>query len=1066
MRARFGVGAALAGLVAAGTAWAQPVTPISSVNANNAQGFSLLEFQTVTIEGVAQIGSGVLDPFDAAGASTWFYVADGTGGVAIAHSGQLRAAAAGTRVRVTALVLTQGVAPIRGTRTLDLGAGGGSLTVIGSGAVDPPVAIGAADLLTSGAAWEGTRVRIAGLSLVDAGEWPTAGGSAFVRVTDGTSVIRMYVDDDTNISGSSPPAAAFDLIGFVAQDDPSPPFLDGHHVYPASLADLVAGDGSGVVAVDPAAVASGQTDVSLAFTLTGVEAELAGFEVDLPASWTWSVPADPALSGPGFAGAVPGFRFEGGVWILSASGAAVTSGSTGTLTVAGLVAPVAVGSYAFPTRTATAAGTLTPTARFPQVSVTTEASPGDVLVNEIYCVTTPLSGGREEPEFVELRNMTAVDLDIGGWTLADIGRTSSCGLDSRWAFPAGTILPANDFVVVCRTALDPQNPGNPNDDVGFKVAFPAFPPSPSVQLFETFDAQAELPRMDDPATPNMVLVDPTGSDDQLALLGGPITNGGQCESPNVPGRFVPFAELVALADAGGRRIDTIALQELGPCTFDFCAGAGAGGAYGAGPPKAGHTLGRDAASTDRPDSWEDLLPSSDPTPGEPNRPGDTAPPALIVDPGEAALSASMVEIRWDEPVFDAIATDPAHYAVTVDASGDPVEVVQVLPDPEEPGRHYYIVTAGMDAGATGRIDVTGVPDVAVGPGGTIVEGPNLSAATGTFTVPPQALPVCRIQEFDEIGFSPFTGDTVLVAGLVTVGDIPPNVIIERMSIWVQEPGGCGVNVFAFDPAGTDLSEFGVRLNDLVQIRGVVTEFVSSSSGGGAVTEIVAIPEDPGFYRFLLRGLDGPTPIEVSTHAANDERLEGTLVHTRGVVINANSLAAYIDDGSGAIQVFQNFSSLDLTRFTVGDDLVVTGIITQFDSNPPYFSGYELVPQNQAAIDFAEGSGFAPGGPAIEVQKRVLVPDLGETIRITATSPYRSQMIVEIYDMLGRKVTTLYDGVGLGTQTFDWNGVNQWGSVVDAGAYLCHVRATSLDGGPVKTASAPIIVGLRLNGGGP
>ncbi|MGH2570023.1 MAG: hypothetical protein ACRDGR_02275, partial [bacterium] len=209
----------------------------------------------------------------------------------------------------------------------------------------------------------------------------------------------------------------------------------------------------------------------------------------------------------------------------------------------------------------------------------------------------------------------------------------------------------------------------------------------------------------------------------------------------------------------------------------------------------------------------------------------------------------------------------------------------------------------------------------------------------------------------------------------------------------------------------------------------------------------------------------PEPIEVSTRGANDERLEGTLIHTAGVVINSNALAAFIDDNTGSIQVFQNFSSLDLTRFTVGDKVDVTGVITQFDSNAPYFGGYELVPQNQEAIVEVDG-GFAPEGPAVDVQKRVLVPDLGEKIRITATSPSRSQMIVEIYDMLGRKVTTLYDGVGLGPQTFDWNGVNQWGSVVAAGAYLCHVRAVSLDGGPVRTASAPIIVGFRLDGGGP
>jgi hypothetical protein len=1049
------------------------ITAISDVNANDASGFSPLEFMQVTIEGVVQLGTGVLDPFDQVSPSTWFYVSDATGGVAIAHSGQVNTpVTAGQRVQVTSTVSTQGISPIGGTRTLDL-LFGGSVQVVGVGTVDAPDSIIASDLLTAGAAYEGSRVRIADLTVVDPGEWPTGGGSAFVRLTDGVSEIRMYVDDDTDLSGSSPPAAAFDLLGYVAQDDAFP-FLDNHYVYPTSLADLVSGDGSGTVTVDPDAVLQNETDVTLAFTFTAQEVTLGSFEVELPADWTWSSPGDTATSGPGFVGAQAGYRFEGGVWVLSVTGANVTSANSGTLTVGSLVAPSVLGSSRFTTRTATPGGTLTEVTAPPSVSVVT--GPGAVLINEVYPVTG--SSGREEPEFIELRNKTSTDLDIGGWTLADIGRTSSCTLDSRWAFPSGATIPAAGYVLICRTALDEQNPGNPNDDRGFRVTFPDFgnPPPFPVPLYEMYDDNFEIPRMDDPETPNLVLVDSTPDDDQIALLGGPVTNGGQCESPNVSGRFLPFAEFVALHDATGQEIDAIAYQEIGPCGRDFCGtGSRAGEAYHVGPPKFEHTLGRDSASTDLAHSWQDLFPSSVPTPGLANVPGDTVAPALIVPP-DAGLSSSMIEIRYDEPVLASVATDTSHYTVTAVVPGDTasvdVAVTGVFGDPEEPGRHFYVATASLAAGAVGTLGVMDIPDVQIDSTSAIVRGANSLTGTATFTVPSEALAICQIQEFDDIGFSPHVGDTVLVAGFVTVGDIPAVEFGERpsrdrVSIWVQEPGGCGVNVFAFLPDAADeyeagfpdIREFGVQLNDLVQIRGRVTEFVSSS-GSGAVTEIEAIADDPGFYKFLLRGLAVPTPVEVTTREGNDERLEGTLVHTIGVAINANALAIFIDDGSGSIQIFQNFSNLDLTRFTVGDNLDVTGIITQFDANPPYFSGYELVPQNQDAIFKVDGE-FAQGDPELSVPPRVLVPHLGETIRITATSAFRSDITVEIYDMVGRKVTTLYDGIGLGEQTFDWNGVGQDGSVVEPGAYACHVRSVPLDGGRVRTATAPIIVGLRL-----
>ena len=49
-------------------------TLISDINANTAGGFSPLEFFQVTVQGVVVLGTGTLDPFDAANPSTWAYV--------------------------------------------------------------------------------------------------------------------------------------------------------------------------------------------------------------------------------------------------------------------------------------------------------------------------------------------------------------------------------------------------------------------------------------------------------------------------------------------------------------------------------------------------------------------------------------------------------------------------------------------------------------------------------------------------------------------------------------------------------------------------------------------------------------------------------------------------------------------------------------------------------------------------------------------------------------------------------------------------------------------------------
>ncbi|MBZ0268344.1 lamin tail domain-containing protein, partial [bacterium] len=694
----------------------------------------------------------------------------------------------------------------------------------------------------------------------------------------------------------------------------------------------------------------------------------------------------------------------------------------------------------FTTRTS-AGGPVAEILSSPVVNVVSAAMPGDVVVNELLPTVPQFSDGDEGAEFIELYNTAGTDLVIDGWTLSDMGRTGSCATDARWAFPAGTIIPADGYVVVCRNA---ERPGaTPR---GFLPQFPGFP---GVPLFEVFDAASPRADSDHAGTPNMILLTPTSGDDQFALLGGPVTNGGQCVSDLLPSAS-PYAEAIVLRNALGEVIDAVRYRNPGPCDGDFCEAGSFGDAapYAFGAPKWFHSLGRDAGSADLDDSSRDLRPATVPTPGATNQPGDTVPPAVEES---RVSSGTVLDILFDEIVDDASATDPAHYTVTVNGTAAPVAVREVIADHLDLYRHYVLVTDPLPGASTGTLSIDGVTDLAFD-GGT----PNVLTGSVSFAVPVDALPICEVQSFDNRGFSPYDGEEVTVAGFVTIAPAAA----DRISIWVQEPGegGCGVNVFSFDyPA--DALTYGVRLNDLVQVHGRVTEFVSSSSGSGAVTELSAVENAP-FYSLIARGAPGPEPRVVRTRDANDETLEGTLVRTRGTVINANSLAAYIDDGSGSIQVFQNFSSLDLTRYTVGDHLEVTGIITQFDSTEPFFSGYELVPQSQDALVLLDG-GFADGGPLVEANAAVLVPSLGEAMRITVRTPRRSDVIVEIYDVTGRKVHTLYDGVGLGMMEFDWDGLGQDGALVPPGAYMCHVRAVALDGGSVVTKTVPVIVGMRL-----
>jgi len=1032
------------------------VTAISDINENNAQGFSPLEFFSVTVEGVAQLGVGVLDPLDQANLSTWFYVSDGTGGLAVARPGNTSVAVnAGDLVRVSSTVFTQGVAPVRGTRTLDLGFGG-SITVIGTGTVDAPQVVTASQVATGGAALEGSSVRVNNVSLVTPGVWPAPGTSGFVGVTDGSSTFRVRVDDDSNVDDvTTIPSGAFAVIGFVAQDDSTQNYPSGHYVYPASVAGIVPAAGQGVLTVAPAALFEGAADQTITFTLTGQDATLETLELDVPAGWSWTDTGDASVSG-GFAGATVSTRDDAGTTVVVVTGGTVTAANPGRLVLGSVDVPLGPGFAAFPARTAPAAAAVVPILLVPSIQVLSDAAAGELVINEVFPVTIPLLEGREPAEFVEIHNRTIDAIDIGGWTIADIGKTADCTLDAAWAFPQGTVVPAGQYVVVCQTGA------------GFRNRFPSLPSG--AQLFEMYDSVTpNLSDTDDPLVPNLVLTTPTPANDEILLLGGSVlsTNVGQCPVEGTADVLLSFAELVVLRSSSGAVIDAVEYQAAGPCTGDFCTSGitGPDDAYAFGIPGVNHTLGRDASSTDTDVSRDDLIPSSSPSPGGPNVPLDTLAPSVF---SASVLSPKMIELVFSEPVQEEDARDPSRYSIRVTATDADVPVRSVVPDRDRPNRRYFLATDRLPQSATVELNLAGIRDLAIhGTGGNpMTESLLLSTSA-------EELTVCDVQEFDEIGLSPHVGRQVAVTGFVTYGDIPgvPTGVLppsDRVSIWVQEPDGCGVNVFSFvgdDPTEyalnfSDVRRYGIRVNDLVQVRGQVTEFISTSSGAGSVTELAGTDGDLDFFRFLARSPEGPEPIVVSTKDANDEALEGTLLRTEGTVINTNSLATFIDDGSGSIQVFQNFSDLDLTQYAVGDRLEVTGVITQFDSVEPYFSGYELVPQNQGAI-VRLGGDFATGEPSVRVERRVLAPSRGESIRITTTSPHRSDVIVEIYDAVGRKVTTLYDGIGLGTVTFDWDGVDQNGSYVGPGAYICHMRSVPLDGGSARTSAAPIVVGLPL-----
>ncbi|HVP58912.1 MAG TPA: hypothetical protein VMU02_12525, partial [bacterium] len=283
-----------------------------------------------------------------------------------------------------------------------------------------------------------------------------------------------------------------------------------------------------------------------------------------------------------------------------------------------------------------------------------------------------------------------------------------------------------------------------------------------------------------------------------------------------------------------------------------------------------------------------------------------------------------------------------------------------------------------------------------------------------------ATTVCDVQAYDPAtGFSPLTGNTVTLTGLATVptGVFQPT----RTSIYIRGLGEdvCGINVYSTVRVGD------IAVGDTVTVTGVIQEYVSST-GKGATTEITF---SAGGDVLVKRGTTVAEPVVMATGEVGREINEGKFIRVTGKLVTGMLGRSFsVDDGTGTLEIFdlgQNFSSDPLWQsLRYGEEVTVTGVVSQSDADAPYLSGYSLVPRSPALGD-VQPVQCIPGGSekaVLHLSKNIFSPTDGEKIRITYNCPNGARLRLRIYDVCGRCVANLDDRTSLcGETEFLWDG---------------------------------------------
>lgn len=321
--------------------------------------------------------------------------------------------------------------------------------------------------------------------------------------------------------------------------------------------------------------------------------------------------------------------------------------------------------------------------------------------------------------------------------------------------------------------------------------------------------------------------------------------------------------------------------------------------------------------------------------------------------------------------------------------------------------------------------------------------------------------IAEVQKPGSDGFTPLlVGQTVTVEGIVSGPDkyFSPTATTTG---WYLDDGTGGINVFG-----------GTKGRFVLGRRAVVTGKVTEYNG---VTEVVSTAAQIALWDWA----DQPVaPRAMIYNQLLGESIEGMLVLVEGSVSGTPAYAGggynmVIRNGNAAIAVrIVEVSGFDLSPLTYGAKIRVTGIASQYDKDPPYNSGYQLVPRF-AQDYFYNGVLYPPdievlvdstaasaSAEFVSIKPNPFSPEWGEVGVIEINAPADHHLTLRIYDLKGRLVKTCLNNVPGGHQYYYWTGKDDMYRRANIGMYIAHLRSVTAEGA-ISNKTKIVVLGTPL-----
>ncbi|MEA2078055.1 MAG: OB-fold nucleic acid binding domain-containing protein, partial [Candidatus Marinimicrobia bacterium] len=287
--------------------------------------------------------------------------------------------------------------------------------------------------------------------------------------------------------------------------------------------------------------------------------------------------------------------------------------------------------------------------------------------------------------------------------------------------------------------------------------------------------------------------------------------------------------------------------------------------------------------------------------------------------------------------------------------------------------------------------------------------------------------------------------TVTVTAVVTV----EMGLINTYASYIQDAGGRGIYVF-----GSGMSGF-IRGTE-VEVTGTLSEYNGSLQIKDITATSVGLDSLPEIREFSCQQLNN-----------NFMYYEGTLVTIHGQVTDrvdnlGGGSNVTLDDGTASLTL-RVWDSTNLWSDDTADSLLQVGNLVEVTGIVGFYSNAaQMMPAYAGdVVPWTDGQA-GTGEVILTVAPYPFVPKLGEVIKYSYEYPDEARVIIRLYDISGRYVTTLTDEYHGMSWTYErtWNGRNELNQILPPGTYIMHMEVIERSTGRVTRKAQPVVIAVK------